>query len=44
MTDASVRGRFIWYDLMTTDPSGAVPFYGALITNCGFCVVAALSR
>ena len=26
MTD-SVRGRFIWYDLMTTDPSGAVPFY-----------------
>src|SRR4051794_36848883 len=30
MTDASVRGRFIWYDLMTTDPSGAVPFYGAV--------------
>jgi len=27
MTDTSPRGRFVWYDLMTTDPDGAADFY-----------------
>jgi uncharacterized protein len=30
MTDAA-PGRFIWYDLLTSDPSGAVPFYTHVI-------------
>jgi predicted enzyme related to lactoylglutathione lyase len=30
MADASVLGRFLWYDLMTTDPAGAIKFYGAV--------------
>jgi predicted enzyme related to lactoylglutathione lyase len=27
MSDTSPRGRFVWYDLMTTDPAGAMDFY-----------------
>lgn len=27
MTDTTPRGRFVWYDLMTTDPGGAADFY-----------------
>lgn len=27
MSDTSPRGRFVWYDLMTTDPGGAADFY-----------------
>jgi predicted enzyme related to lactoylglutathione lyase len=30
MTDTSPRGRFLWYDLLTTDPDAAVPFYKAV--------------
>ena len=28
MQDQDVRGRFLWYDLMTTDPLSAQAFYG----------------
>ncbi len=28
MPESDVRGRFLWYDLMTTDPKGARAFYG----------------
>jgi predicted enzyme related to lactoylglutathione lyase len=28
MADASERGRFVWYDLMTSDPKKAEEFYG----------------
>ena len=28
MSEIDVRGRFLWYDLMTTDPKGAQAFYG----------------
>ena len=28
MQDQDIRGRFLWYDLMTTDPKGAQAFYG----------------
>ena len=28
MQQSDVRGRFLWYDLMTTDPKGAQAFYG----------------
>jgi predicted enzyme related to lactoylglutathione lyase len=27
MTDSSIRGRFVWYDLMTHDPKSAQAFY-----------------
>jgi predicted enzyme related to lactoylglutathione lyase len=27
MADANARGRFVWYDLMTSDPKKAEPFY-----------------
>lgn len=27
MADTTDRGRFVWYDLMTTDPTKAEPFY-----------------
>lgn len=27
MSETSPRGRFVWYDLLTTDPNGAVDFY-----------------
>lgn len=27
MQESDVRGRFLWYDLMTTDPEGAQAFY-----------------
>ena len=27
MADMSARGRFVWYDLMTTDPDKAEAFY-----------------
>ena len=27
MSDDALRGRFVWYDLMTTDPDGAGSFY-----------------
>jgi uncharacterized protein len=28
MHESDVRGRFLWYDLMTTDPKGGQEFYG----------------
>ena len=28
MQASDIRGRFVWYDLMTTDPAGAQAFYG----------------
>jgi uncharacterized protein len=31
MTDAGSRGRFVWYDLMTTDPKQAEAFYTKVI-------------
>jgi predicted enzyme related to lactoylglutathione lyase len=30
MTEAFPRGRFIWYELMTSDPSTAQSFYTQL--------------
>jgi predicted enzyme related to lactoylglutathione lyase len=30
MSDAKPRGRFVWYDLMTTEPDRAVEFYKAV--------------
>ena len=30
MTDAFPRGRFVWYELMTSDPSAAQSFYTQL--------------
>lgn len=30
MPEESIRGRFVWYDLMTTDPEGAKAFYAAV--------------
>ena len=30
MPDADTLGRFCWYDLMTTDPDAAIPFYRAV--------------
>jgi predicted enzyme related to lactoylglutathione lyase len=30
MSDSSSRGRFVWYDLMTTDPDAAPKFYAAI--------------
>lgn len=30
MPEESTRGRFVWYDLMTTDPEGAKAFYPAV--------------
>ena len=29
MTEAKPRGRFVWFDLMTTDPAAAPAFYRA---------------
>ena len=34
MTAADVRGRFVWYDLMTSDPKAAEAFYKS-VTNWG---------
>ena len=34
MADAGPRGRFVWFDLMTTDQAGAIDFY-TKITNWG---------
>ncbi len=31
MPEESVRGRFVWYDLMTPDAEGAKPFYTAVM-------------
>ena len=31
MPETTPRGRFVWYDLMTTDPDAAVGFYTKLI-------------
>ena len=31
MSETTTRGRFVWYDLMTTDPDAAVGFYTQLI-------------
>ena len=31
MSDAEQQGRFVWYDLMTSDPKAAEDFYGKLI-------------
>ena len=30
MPEESIRGRFVWYDLMTTDPEAAKAFYTAV--------------
>jgi uncharacterized protein len=30
MADVSARGRFVWYDLLTTDPKRVEPFYTAV--------------
>ena len=31
MSDTAARGRFVWYDLMTTDPDAAAGFYDKVI-------------
>ncbi len=31
MANDRTRGHFVWYDLMTTDPAGAVDFYGKVV-------------
>lgn len=31
MADASIRGRFSWHELMTTDPPAAVDFYSKVV-------------
>ena len=31
MPDSTLRGRFIWHDLMTTDPDAAVRFYTTVV-------------
>ncbi len=31
MAQESVRGRFVWYDLATTDPTGAIAFYRDIV-------------
>jgi predicted enzyme related to lactoylglutathione lyase len=31
MSDANPHGRFVWYELMSTDPDAAVPFYESVI-------------
>lgn len=31
MAGDKARGRFVWYDLMTTDPAGATDFYGKVV-------------
>ena len=31
MPEAFPRGRFIWHELMTTDPDSAVPFYKKVV-------------
>jgi predicted enzyme related to lactoylglutathione lyase len=31
MADPAVRGRFVWYELLTTDPKGAEDFYKAVL-------------
>ena len=31
MSDATPRGRFVWFDLMTTDPAKAIEFYRRVI-------------
>ena len=30
MSEMTPRGRFVWYDLMTTDPGGAMDFYSKI--------------
>ena len=31
MADNTVRGRFVWHELMTPDPSGAHAFYSKVV-------------
>ncbi|MEM7480723.1 MAG: VOC family protein [Acidobacteriota bacterium] len=31
MSDATLRGRFVWYDLTTPDPEAAKAFYGEIV-------------
>ena len=31
MGESGENGRFLWYDLMTTDPEGAQAFYAAVV-------------
>ena len=31
MADATVRGRFVWHDLMTPNSAGAHEFYGKVL-------------
>ena len=31
MTDSSKVGQFVWYELMTTDPKGAIAFYSDVV-------------
>ena len=31
MSEAKPRGRFVWFDLMTTDPDKAIEFYTKVV-------------
>ncbi len=31
MSDAKPRGRFVWFDLMTTEPEKAIEFYTKVV-------------
>ncbi len=31
MTDPAARGRFVWYDLMSTDPAASIAFYKEVV-------------
>jgi predicted enzyme related to lactoylglutathione lyase len=31
MADLSIRGRFVWHELMTTDPASAAAFFGSVL-------------
>jgi predicted enzyme related to lactoylglutathione lyase len=31
MADSTIRGRFVWHELMTTDPAGAQRFYSQVV-------------
>ena len=35
MSGDNARGRFVWYDLMTTDPEAAKAFYAAVAKDLG---------
>ena len=31
MTDSTIRGRFVWHELMTSDPGAAQTFYAKVV-------------